>query len=281
MGFFITQIQAAPMADQDFDGVPDNLDKCQDTPFLNMVDKEGCTTNILILPFETEARNIIATLGYGQSTNEDLMSRATQNNTKLRISYYQNAWSFTLQGGHYTDDVDSGSLDTIIRVQKRIRVQTNLALNLGAGLRLPTYNYDGNKLDALVYASLHYYPTSSLSIFGGYSFTKIGDEAIGPIVVDGFINQVAEEEEEGFGGVQDKHRFYIGTGYFFTDNFYINLVYSTERSKFIGEHYIQELSSTLYYKIDKHWFTTFYYKREPFDDDLHENILFSVGYSIW
>ena len=94
MGVFITHIQATPIGDQDFDGVPDNLDKCKDTPFLNMVDKEGCTTNILILPFETEARNIIATIGYGESTNEDLMSRSTQRNTKLRLSYYQNAWSF-------------------------------------------------------------------------------------------------------------------------------------------------------------------------------------------
>ena len=281
--FFIMHIQASPINDNDFDGVPDNLDKCQNTPFLNMVDKDGCTTNILILPFETEAKNIITTIGYGYSTNEDLMSRVTQNNTKLRVSYYQNTWSFTLQGGYYTDGVDRGSLDTVLRVQKRIRLKTNMALNLGAGLRLPTYDYDGNKHDILAYTSLHYYPTSSLSLFGGYNFTKIGDEAIGPIIIDGFTNQVANDNDEGetFEGIQDKHRLYIGTGYFFADNFYINFVYSIEQSKFVGEHYIQELSSTLYYKFNKHWFATFYYKREPFDDDLHENLLFSVGYSIW
>jgi len=264
--FFILQIEASPMEDHDFDGVPNNLDKCQDTPFLNMVDKNGCTTNILILPFETEAKNIITTIGYGYSTNEDLMSRATQNNTKLRVSYYQNAWSFTLQGGYYTDGVESGTLDTILRVQKRIRLKTNFALNVGVGVRLPTYEHDGNKLDGLAYASLHYYPSSSLSFFGGYTFTKIGDT---PIVV-------ADFEE-----IQNKHKYYLGTGYFFTDNFYINIVYSTERSKFVGEHYIQELSTTLYYKLNNHWFTTLYYKREPFDGDLHENLLFSIGYSIW
>jgi len=281
MALYMLTIQTQAMDDQDFDGVPDHLDECQDTPFLNMVDKNGCTTNILILPFETESKNIIATIGYGESTNEDLMSRSTQRNTKLRLSYYQNAWSFTLQSGYYDDGTKSGTLDTILRVQKRIRVNRQIALNVGLGLRLPTYQYDGNKLDGIAYASLYYYPTYSLSLFTGYNYTKIGDEPLGPIIVDGFVNQVVLDDEEGFQGIQDKHKFYLGVGYFFTDNFYANLIYSVERSKFIGEHHIQELSSTLYYRIDKHWFTTLYYKREPFDDDLHENILFSVGYSLW
>ena len=277
----LTYAQAQMPQDKDFDGVPDALDLCKETPFLNVVDENGCTTNILILPFETEGKNIITTLGYGFNTNEDLQSRATQKTTKLRVSYYQNTWSFTLQSGYYTDDLEEGFLDTIIRVQKRIRLQPKFALNIGAGLRLPTYHFNGNKIDGIFYSSLHYYPTETLSFFTGYNYTKIGDKPIGTIVVDGFEHQNDDDSDGTFEGVQDKHKFYLGSGYFFTDNFYINLVYSIERSKFIGEHNIQEVSSTIYYKINKNWFTTLFYKREPWDSDLHENLLFSIGYSIW
>jgi len=278
IGMFFTYMQAANIEDQDFDGVPDSLDECANTPFLNVVNQKGCTTDILLLPFETDSKNFIATLGYGYSTNEDLMSRADQKNTKLKLSYYQNSWSFTLQSGYYSDGMDSGTLDTVLRVQKRILPHPKFAINLGAGVRLPTYNFEGNRVDGLAYASLHYYPTKSLSFFTGASFTKIGDDAVMPSV-----EELADSDNENatFRGLQDKYKFYIGSGYFFTDNFYVNIVYSEEQSKFVGEHHIQELASTLYYKINTNWFTTLYYKREPWDNDLHDNFLFSIGYSLW
>ena len=269
--------------DQDFDGVPDNIDKCKDTPFLNVVDKTGCTTTMLTLPFETEKESLTLTLGYGYSTNEDLINRDVQHNTKLKASYYRNNWSYTLQTGYYTHNTDDGTLDTIVRVQKRIKLDPKFVLSMGTGLRLPTYDFEGNKVDGLLYGSLHYYPTSSLSFFTGYNYTYIGDNEIPTITSETPSGDTDKDgnEKEPYEGLQNTHKFYIGTGYFFTDNFYINILYSDESSKFVSEHHIRAFSSSIYYKINKKWFTTLYYKREVLDEDLHDNLLFSIGYTLW
>ncbi|MDQ7084188.1 MAG: hypothetical protein Q9M36_04310 [Sulfurovum sp.] len=39
-GLCFIYTQANIVEDQDFDGVPDSMDKCQDTPFLHEVDKQ-------------------------------------------------------------------------------------------------------------------------------------------------------------------------------------------------------------------------------------------------
>ncbi len=271
------------MQDQDFDGVPDALDQCKDTPFLNEVDQYGCTTKILTLPFETDKESMTMTLGYGYSTNEDLIDRAEQRNTKVKISYFIDNWSFTVQTGYYTHNFEEGTLDTILRLRKRIKLNSQYVLSIGTGIRLPTYDFEGNKLDELFYGSLHYYPTTSLSFIAGYLFTHIGDDDTSAIYPE---TPSGDEDDDGneydvYQGLQDKHKFYAGVGYFFTDNFYMNLIYSDERSKFVGEHRIKTISTSIYYKIDEKWFTTLYYKHELFDEDLHNNLLFTIGYTFW
>lgn len=269
--------------DTDFDGVPDYMDECKETPFLNEVDNKGCTTSILTLPFETNKENFDITFGYGYSTNEDLIDREKQNNTKLQINYYINNWSYSLQAGYYSHERHEGTLDTVIRIKKRIKLNPKLVLSLGGGLRLPTYDFEGNKLDGVSYSSLHYYPTSSLSYFAGYNYTYIGDDESAPILPE---TPNGDGDDDGnemyvYQGLQNIHKFYIGVGYFFTENFYMNLIYSDENSKFVGEHRIRTVASSLYYKIDEKWFTTLYYSREILDEDLHDNLIVRIGYHIW
>lgn len=280
----MSTLYAQGIEDTDFDGVPDKLDQCPNTPFLCEVDKHGCTTTVLILPFETEKESLIATLGYGFSTNEDLIDREVQHNTKLKISYYNNGWGYTLQTGYYTHSQHDGAIDTIVRVRKRIKLNSEFTVSLGTGVRLPTYDFEGNKADGLLYASLHYYPTESLSFFAGYSYTYIGDNEVETLVSEtpsGDKDKDGNEIPEPYEGLQNTHKFYIGTGYFFTENFYLNILYSDETSKFVSEHNIRAIAASLYYKINNKWFTTLYYKREVLDEDLHDNLLFSVGYHIW
>ncbi|MDQ7047495.1 MAG: hypothetical protein Q9M39_07690 [Sulfurovum sp.] len=268
--------------DSDFDGVPDYLDQCPQSPFLCEVDKTGCSTTILTLPFETTKENLDITLGYGYSTNEDLIDREDQKNTKLQINYYKDNWSYTLQTGYYSHDLHDGALDTIVRIKKRMRLNSEFVLSLGGGLRLPSYDFEGNKLDAVFYSSMHYYASSALSFFAGYNYTHIGDDEVEPIIPETPYGDDDDDDDEYiYQGLQNIHKFYIGSGYFFTDDFYLNLLYSDESSKFIGEHRIRNISTSLYYKIDKKWFSTLTYSREVFDEDLHENLLLRVGYHIW
>ena len=281
---------AESISDKDLDGVPDIIDQCPGTPFLSEVDSKGCITNILTLPFETEKESLTVTLGYGFSTNNDLKNREIQHNSRIKINYYQNSWAYTLQTGYYTHNLHNGMLDTIVRVRKRIKINPEFVLSVGAGLRLPTYNFDGNKMDELLYTSLHYYPTSALSFFAGYTFTRIGDNEVPTIFAEtpsgdknsnGTTENDGNENKKRYESLQNTNKFYFGTGYFFTENFYTNITYSDESNKFVSEHHIKAFSSSLYYKIDEKWFVTLYYKVEVFDEDLHDNLLFTIGYTLF
>jgi hypothetical protein len=286
VGILSSCIFSQGINDKDFDGVPDTIDECPNTPFLNEVDSTGCTTNILTLPFETEKESLVLTLGYGFSTNNDLKNRELQHNTKIKISYYLHNWAYSLQTGYYAHQQDDGTIDTIIRIRKRIKINPNFAINVGAGLRLPSYDFPGNKTDALLYTSLHYYPTASLSCFAGYTYTRIGDDEIPTVVPETPSNnpgnnngKEGSNENTNYEGLQNTNNFYFGFGYFFTKNFYMNLGYSNENNKFVSEHNIKSVNSSIYYKIDESWFTTLYYKREIDDGDLHDNLLFTLGYT--
>ena len=289
-GLLISSGFAESISDQDFDGVPDAIDQCPNTPFLCEVDSTGCTTTILTLPFETEKESLTMTLGYGFSTNNDLKNREVQHNSRVKISYYLNNWAYTLQTGYYTHNLHNGALDTIVRVRKRIKINPEFVLSVGAGLRLPTYDFDGNKMDELLYTSLHYYPTSALSFFAGYNFTRIGDDEVETVLSetpsgdknsDGTSEKDGNEKKDTYEGLQNTHKFYLGSGYFFTENFYMNLIYSDESNKFVSEHRIRAISSSIYYKIDEKWFATLYYKYEVLDEDRHDNLLFTIGYTLW
>ena len=283
-GLLINLGFAETLNDKDLDGVPDTIDQCPNTPFLCEVDSKGCTHNILTLPFETEKENLTMTLAYGFNTNEDLIDREIQYNTRIKLSYYLNNWAYSIQTGYYTHKQDKGTLDTIIRVRKRIKLTPEYVLNIGTGLCLPTYDFRGNKMDELLYTSLHYYPTLALSFFAGYTFTRIGDQETSSVLPEPLSNankNNGKPKETINEKIQNTHKFYFGTGYFFTHNFYINIIYNDEKNKFVSEHRVKSISSSMYYKINKKWFTTLYYKYEILDGDKHDNLLFTIGYTLW
>jgi len=273
----ITTSQAEPIQDSDFDGVSDTLDECPNTPFLCEVNSKGCTISILTLPSETENESLTASLGYGYSTNEDLIDREIQRNTNVQLNYYKNNWSYSLHSGYYTHNDHDGILDTTINIKKRIKLESNLVWGIGGGLKLPTHDYKGNRVDIFTKTSIHYYPTTQLSYFSGYSFTRIGDIRQ-PMELD-IITDNNESKEST--ALQNIHKFYVGVGYFITSDFYASLSYNLEESKFKDEHNIQAISSTLYYKINEKWFTSLYYKRQIADEDIHDNLIFKIGYHIW
>jgi hypothetical protein len=248
--------------DQDMDGVPDTIDQCIDTPFLDEVDSQGCSTNTLKLPEEKDNDGLDISFGYGFSNNEDLIGRDTQYTTKVQITYYHNTWSYSLRTGYFKTDSDNGMQDTTLKIKRKFKLTKSLKLGLGLGVKLPTYDFIGNKTDYTFYSSLTYYPQSSLSIFTGVSHTFINDEqTITPL--------------------RNTNTFYIGTGYYFTSHFYANIAYSYAQSKFTTEHAANSIMSTLFYKINKKWFTTLSYSHEIDDEDLHNSLNIKFGYSIW
>jgi hypothetical protein len=248
--------------DSDLDGVPDSIDICPHTPFLNEVDKNGCTTKILTLPQESDTTNLTLSIGYGYNTNDDLVGQSTQHLRRVQLSYYHDSWLYTLTTAYYTYDGESGMQDTTLKIKKRWRLNPTLKLTVGAGLKLPTYDFKGNHTDYILYTSLNYYATSKLSYFGGLNYTFVQDDALST-------------------PLRNSYSLYIGSGYFFTKKFYANLAYSFGQNKFTNEHTTHTLGTTLYYKIDKRLFSTLTYQREIGDEDLHDGLSIKLGAKIW
>ncbi len=255
-----TLAEANTLKDADLDGVPDSIDACAHTPFLHEVDSRGCTINILTLPQDSEKTHFTFSIGYGYSTNEDLVGRETQQITKAQLSYYHDTWSYTLKTGYFTQKEEEGAQDTILKVQKRLTLDSKTKLYLGTGVKLPSYDFQGNKTDYTLYTSLIHYKTPKHSYFTGVNYTFIQDK---PDKIP----------------LHNSFELYLGSGYFFTHNFYADFSYSLMQSKFRDAHMIHTLSSTLFYQINQKLFTTLHYNREIGDEDLHDGLSLKLGIS--
>ena len=250
------------MKDQDFDGVSDEVDECPKTAFFEKVDAHGCTVEILTLPNEIETDSLQLLTGYGVIVNEDLLGRDEQKIETLKMSYYRNNWSYSLGSGYYQYKDTKGMIDTTLKVKKRFSLTPILKFSIGVGVKLPTYDFQGNKTDYSFYSSLNYYPKKSLSLFGNYSHTFVQDEP---------VNSVLRDSEYLSGGV----------GYFFTKKCYANLALSIGKNKFVSEHPTESISSTLYYKLNEHWFSLVNYNQEVRDESQHRTYTIKLGYKVW
>ena len=253
---------AEEISDKDFDGVPDSLDACPNTPFLNQVNAQGCTTVELRLPDETDFDSFTMTLASGYENNDDLPDVTKQYKTKFQLNYYHNDWSYSVRSSYRTREENEGLGDTTLKIRKRFRLTSEVRLNLGVGMKLPTYDFPGNRTDYKLYSSLYYYPTHQVSLFAGFNYTFIQDEEI-------------------MGELQNRSNLYVGAGYFFTNSFYANIGYAYEKSKYVSEHPEHSLSGTLFYQINENWFSSIYYKQDVWDEDLHDELYFKIGYKFW
>jgi len=248
--------------DSDMDGVPDHLDRCANTPFFHQVDANGCSSAILKLP-QDSANGLYVTLGYGVNHNEDLQEdEERQFSTDLEINYYQNNWNYSLRLGYFHSESDDDTKDVLLKIKRTFEVSDTLKVSLGGGIKLPTYGFEGNALDYQLQSSFVYYHTGTLSFFGGLGYEWINDE-------------------DSLNEVQNIASFYLGSGYFFTDDLYANLSYSYKESKFSSQHDIQLLQSTIFYKFNENYFGTLSYGHQIFDHDLHNSLSINIGYSFW
>lgn len=257
----LTLSSADSTKDQDMDGVPDSIDQCTNTPFLDEVNAKGCSTSSLIFPQERYDGSLDIALGYGYNNNEDNIDRNTQHVAKFLVSYYLNDWSYSLRTGYFDSDDDSGMNDTTLKIKRKFKLSKSLKVGLGAGVRLPTYDFTGNKTDYTLYGSIVYYPKSALSLFAGVAHTFINDEEV-------------------ITPLQDINTFYMGSGYFFTKEIYANIAYSYVESKFTTNDPAHSIMSMLFYKINNKWFTTLSYSHQ-IDTELHNAFNVKFGYSIW
>ena len=247
--------------DQDMDGVPDHIDQCLNTPFLNEVDHNGCSTSLLLSERKQRNDGLDISLGYGYSNNEDLLSRESQHTTKLQIHYMYDNWSTSLKTGYLNSDTDNGILDTTLKIKRKFQISSSVKVGFGIGFKFPTYDFVGNKTDYTLYGSTVYYPSSDVSLFAGVNHTFINDEEI-------------------ITPLQDINAYYVGSGYFLNKSLYANLAYAYTESKFTTNQPDKSIMSTILYKINKKWFTSLSYSYQ-IGNTLNNSLSVKFDYTVW
>ncbi len=255
-----TSILPSYAEDLDLDGVPDSIDKCPDTPFTNTVDADGCTVSVLLLPDEKATDTTIAELYY-RYTHDEESPNETGNIYTLQLSYYRNDWRFSLKSGMYRFDGKSGSLDTTLKIRKRFRPIRGLRLYPGLSLKLPTYDFEGNKMDIKASISASYSLRHDTTLFGGYSYTLVGDET-------------------NTRPLHNTHAGYFGAGYFFSDNVYADISFDASQSKYRDTSTHRSITTSLFYQFSPRLYLTAELTHEF---DIPENVAFgiSIGYRLW
>ncbi len=249
-------------ADRDLDGVDDAVDKCPNTPFMNTVDAQGCTVSVLLLPDDKANDTMIVKLGYSHSRDEEKHEVEISNYYTLQLNYYRNDWRVSLRTGRY-DFVGSksGMSDTTLKVKRRFRPIAGLRLYPGVALRLPTYDFKGNKTDVKFSLTTSYSLLNDATLFGGYAYTYIGDESSSR-------------------AIRNTHAAYLGAGYFFNRDLYVDLSFDLSQSKYRDTATHRTLIATLFYQVSSKWYITAEYSRE-LESQTHETIGFSIGYYLW
>jgi len=260
LGLFSTTLFA--YVDSDMDGVEDAVDRCPNTPFMDLVDIRGCATKSLVSPHHFD---IIVGGTYAESDYQTLTKTDTLSST-LQIDYYYKNFSIQASTSYYSTEGNgysaNGMNDSFIGASYQFKALDSLTLGLSAGALLPTYDaaLKNNNIDYTAILNLSY-AISGINIFGSYGYTQINDDNI-----DGVVTY------------QDSNAVSGGVGYNFTDKFYMSGAYNSSNSIYEGVIDIETASLYSYYAIDSHWFTTFSYAHGLSDSASKNFAAFRIGY---
>jgi len=239
--------------DSDFDGVDDSSDRCPNTPFMELVDINGCTTKSLVPP---SSLDIIIGGSYSDSDYQTISQTDTLVSS-IQIDYYYKNFSFQASTSYFKTKGSGyqakGMYDSFVGSSYQFDLVKDLSLKVGGGVILPTYktSLNNNKTDYV--GSLNFsYTLNKFSIFGGYSYTIINDKDITIIYNTNTLQNIKYKNTNSFNG---------GIGYYIAQNLYANVSYSSSNSIYVTSKDIQTASIYTYYSIDEHWFSTFSYAR--------------------
>ena len=263
-------------SDADMDGVADEQDRCPNTPFMELVDINGCTKKTL-RPKDAPSNHhfdIIVGANYSDSDYNTLNKTDTFSGA-LQVDYYYKNFSlqastsyFNTQGSGYSE---KGLYDSFLGASYQFKPLQNLTFRLGAGAVLPTYDssLNNNNTDYTGSASVSY-TVSGVNIFGGYNYTMINDDDV--YIDTGDVNTSRNVQ------YQDTNSYNAGLGYYVTDQLYMSASYNVMNSVYVGVDDIESASVYAYYGINTHWFTTLSYAYGISDTASKNYAAFRLGY---
>jgi len=219
--------------DNDFDGVEDNVDKCLNSKFTDIVNKDGCKIKSLV-----SSHHFDIVLGYKKTTN----SNSDTITISQKVGYYYNNISLGLYSSQfdYTSDIytnSSGNDDYYFSSNYKIKQNNSLSYNLGMGFSIPSSNSSTNKIDYTLSSSVFKKSSKKLSLFAGVSYTIVNDTNTSTTTY------------------QNSYAYYLGSSYNLTYNTNISLQYNMSTSKYENNENINTLYLNSSYYINSHWFT--------------------------
>lgn len=162
----------ADFIDNDLDGVDDRIDKCLNTPFNALVDKNGCTIKVL--------KNI----HYKTNIQYDFyteISKIKDNGTNdlsqlFYLSITKDQYYFALSTSLDNLENSRSIYNVTIKAKKYFEPYHNIRISSGFGLKIPIKNLPDNKIDIPLYLSATY-SLGNKSFFIGGSYTFINDQS--------------------------------------------------------------------------------------------------------
>lgn len=249
--------------DSDLDGVEDAFDKCQNTPFYDLVDGDGCSTKSLITDTHYD---IIIGVGTSQM-NYASGEKTDTKTTTINANYYSGNITTSISSSYFSsksvDSTDSGWNDTTILVNIKSMSKYGNVIQAGIGVVLPTYRgeYNNEAIDYVGSIGVNYSLNKNYNIFGGFAYTIINDKDITDIVT-----------------YQNTKSFYTGLSYLINEVSSLNISYSSADSIYSSIKTINSATIGYFYQFNQHWFVMADYRHGLSDSASKKDSSLRLGY---
>ena len=239
----------ASFLDDDMDGVENSFDKCPNTPFTDIVDKNGCSKKSLEF---SQSKGGDISLGYYYAKISDTYS---QKSDSLNLIYNYADYSFLFSSSKYKiNDIGSGQDDTTLGIFYN-KVINNITYQIGGGVYLPTADTTDNKTDYFTKVKM-IYVKDLYDISLDYEKTFMKD-----------INTT------------DTNSYTISFGYSFSENFYSSLSYSSSDSIYSDGGKLNYISLYLEYYINDDFYISSTISDGKSSEASKYSYSFDIGYT--
>lgn len=275
VGLLLAGLMQLSAADSDFDGVDNKTDRCANTPFGDLVDSVGCTTKTV---FTDTAYDLIVGINYAD-TNYNTLEKADTLTTTFQADMYRGDLFAQILTSYFhsveTNTTDSGWNDTQMGVYIKSHPASNLTLQSGLGIILPTYDsgYGNEAVDIFGAINLQYDINEHYHLFGGLTYTMVNDTDIQDALQDGNTSSVSSTVQ-----YRNTTAFTAGVGYATLHNGFVNIAYSQSDSIYVGVSPFKTLSLNSMLPLDDHWFVLGNYRYGLSESTSDHEIAVRLGY---
>jgi len=233
--------------DSDMDGVDNDVDRCPNTPFFELVDKTGCTTEKIALKEEYHY-DIMLGVGYVEMNNGE-----SDTLVSFMADYYYKDFIVTLFTQSYSQNNAYAGNDLYLLVNYKLTLD-HFTIKFGPGMVLPIASESSNKTDYFFNVNLNYkIDKFDMNLY--YKYTYMNDD----------LSQNIDTKA-------------VNIGYYILDTTYINLAYSTEKSVYSGIEDIENATFMANHALTEHWFTNLRVTKGLSDSASDFSTVLNVGY---